>query len=230
MKARMVQGSYLHWFVNCGLCVVVSVLLFACKVEHKSVGAGGGFDNRGEMMSSSPTNTEVQIRRDSTNTNSMSGISLPAELRSLIDGMSEGERRLAVSFLTNAATLGDYKQSAALLLDKLRTVTTVEELRNWTQERIRWSADMANDSTFWEGTDIAFEQIPEPLRSLAPTNLFVAAAVEKQPAPSHVVIAWGSGMGGFFGIIVGEPSFKPSSNWGYSTNWEDGIYVWHSDK
>jgi hypothetical protein len=126
--------------------------------------------------------------------------------------------------------MGSYKDSAGRLLQRLKESTTADNLQNWADERIRSSVTKTNDSGFWEGVAIRFEELPPYIQNLAPTDIFVGAGVEREPSPDHIVIAWGGGMGGFFGILVGNSKFSPPSRFGYVTNWQDGIYVWHSDR
>lgn len=155
---------------------------------------------------------------------------LPKELGPLYRNMSPKEKELAAEIFSNVLPFDDYQTATSNLLDKLEKATSPESLQEWALKRIQQSAGRTNDSTLWEGIAIPFEEIPSGIGSLAPTNTFVGAAVERQPPPDHVVIAWGSGMGGFYGIMVGDSSFRPPTGRGYSTNWQEGIYVWHSSK
>ncbi len=177
----------------------------------------------GESELLKPTNDGSMIRPKPVK-------SIPKEVGPLYRNMSPGEKQFAAEIFAEMLKLDDYKTATTNFLKKLEETTSPEDLREWAYKRIHGSAGKKNDSALWFGVNIAYEEIPSSIRNIAPTNIFVGAAVERKPPPDHVVIAWGSGMSGFYGIMVGDPPFKPQSEQEYLLKWQDGIYVWHSNK
>ena len=221
----------------CLLVVIISLACGGCAVKHNTF----HFTSDSPLVASSEPRTNMSEYGDrklnraplpqfSSSLGNNTDKELSAELGPLYQNASESEKQVMASFFTNLIVLGDYKSTTGTFLEKLKQVTSAEDLREWAQKLIQSSAGKTNNSELWHGVTISFELIPPGIRTLAPTNIFVGAAIEKQPSPDHVVVAWGSGMDGFYGIMVGDVSFHPPRNRGFFRNWEDGIYVWHSDK
>jgi len=140
-------------------------------------------------------------------------------------------KAFVIATIANFLQAADYRKAASALLQKLKETARPDDLNAWAEDRIRRAAGRPNDSGLAEGgVPIPFGEIPETLRTLAPTNIFLAAAVVSQPGPEHVVVAWGTPMGGRYGVIIGPPRFSPPRGTIYTTNWQDGTFVWYDER
>jgi hypothetical protein len=104
-------------------------------------------------------------------------------------------------------------------LRELRRTTDPVQLQEWA------ASILAREKST---TNLAYGELPKELRAMQPAAS-CCVLVGTAATNSCVVVYWGSGLAGSWGLAIGQPGFVPSQlGAAHLIKWQDGLYVYYS--